>query len=81
VVHSSNGKKKRSDRALKDVEYKLEELYFQKFVGFFNDDHKRRIIEIERKKMYILDEKEIAWRLKRRALWLENGNENTKFFH
>jgi hypothetical protein len=25
--------------------------------------------------------KEETWRLKRRAIWLECGDENTKFFH
>jgi hypothetical protein len=28
-----------------------------------------------------LADKEATWRLKSRAIWLENGDENTKFFH
>jgi hypothetical protein len=28
-----------------------------------------------------LDEKEVDWRLKSRAIWLDKGDENTKFFH
>jgi len=29
--------------------------------------------------MKLLEEKEVAWRLKRRDIWLECGDENTKF--
>jgi hypothetical protein len=56
-MHLANGKKKRNDIVLKDVEYKLEYLYFQELKIFLNDDHKR-IIELERKNRYNLDEKE-----------------------
>jgi hypothetical protein len=38
------------------------------------------LINLETKKKKILEDREAAWRLKSRALWLECGDENTKFF-
>jgi hypothetical protein len=36
---------------------------------------------LETKKRDILLEREATWRLKSRAIWLKQGDENTKFFH
>ena len=42
-------------------------------------ESKFRLLQLEKKRIKLLKEKEETWRLKRRAIWLESGDENTKF--
>jgi len=41
---------------------------------------KFRLLQLEKKRIKLLKEKEETQRLKRRAIWLESGDENTKLF-
>jgi hypothetical protein len=51
------------------------------FDSTFSEEQKAHIKSLEKKKNQILLNKEKAWRLKSKALWLHAGDENTKFFH
>jgi hypothetical protein len=38
------------------------------------------LLTLEKKRRQLLEAKEVEWRLKRKELWLQNGDKNTKFF-
>ena len=49
--------------------------------GLISQDSKEVLTRLEGRRNTLLGEKEESWRLKSRALWLECGDNNTKFFH
>ena len=74
-------KKSKDEKELREIEDHLENLYFQDLDGYTNEEHMVLIFDLEKWKRVLLEEKKASWRLKSRALWLEKGGENTKFFH
>jgi len=61
------------------VEHELDRLYNSDGRGFLLDQDNSSLLSLEEKKEKLLAEKEEAWRLKSRALWLSSGDENTTF--
>jgi hypothetical protein len=81
VANWERDKKMKDDRVLREVEEALEVLYNSEGFGYLSEEHKIEVKSLEDKRRIILLEKEKEWRLKSRALWLQVGDENTKFFH
>lgn len=50
-------------------------------LGFTSVDDKAHLMELENRKARILKEREESWRLKSRAIWLQAGDDNRRFFH
>lgn len=50
-------------------------------LGFTSVDDKAHLMELENRKARILKEREESWRLKSRAIWLQAGDDNIRFFH
>ena len=74
-------RKNLNDEELSEIEGWMEGLYFQDLARFSNEEHRELISRLEKRKRGLLYEKEVIWRLKSRALWLEQGHENRYFFH
>jgi hypothetical protein len=62
------------------LKQKFRRLLIQTLKGFPLEASKEEFLEMEKRKRKILEDREATWRLKSRALWLESGDENTKFF-
>jgi len=73
-------KRVREEQDLKEVEYALYSIYESDGGGHSSPNSKDRLLQLEKKKMKLLEDKEVVWRLKRRAIWMEKGDENTIFF-
>jgi hypothetical protein len=63
-----------------EVEAGLQDLYDSTRGGFISPDTKEELFRLEERRRNLLEEKEVEWRLKSRAIWLEKGDENTKLF-
>jgi hypothetical protein len=69
------------DRNLKTVEREIDEMYKKNEVGYFNEEEKLKLQNLEMRKRRLLEWREVKWRMKSRVAWLELGDENIKFFH
>jgi hypothetical protein len=76
----AKSKQKPKEQELQSIEEQLrlfqEDLESRIITGFVQDNLKR----LEAKRRLLLAEQEETWKLKNRAIWLENGDENTTFF-
>jgi hypothetical protein len=74
-------KRQNEERELQATEEQLEAFYQEADEGLLTDITKNNIKTLEARRKQLLAEQEATWRLKSRAIWLEQGDENTKFFH
>jgi hypothetical protein len=63
------------------LEAQLDSLYKKDLISFPLEEFKVEVCRLEKRKRKLLEEKEMASRLKSRALWLAKGDENNKYFY
>jgi len=68
------------EREFITTEAELQSIYETKGGGFTSPKAKEDLLSLEKKRRQLLQAREAEWRLKSRALWLQNGDENTKLF-
>ena len=75
-VYSANQQKE-----LKEVESTLKRIYEQNNTNVFKEEKLKEVREKELKREEPLTREEELLRLKSRAIWIKEGDNNTKFFH
>jgi len=51
------------------------------YMGPYEEMDREKLADLSYRKDHLLKLQETTWRLKSRALWLEAGDHNTKYFH
>eukprot|EP00253_Pinus_taeda_P022290 PITA_22290 len=72
---------KNDRRVLSSIQSELESLLSSSSWSSMSFDKKNKIRVLTMRKNDLLLKEEITWRLKSRALWLKEGDRNSKFFH
>ena len=68
-------------KQLKQVESSLKRIYEQNNSGIFTEEELKEVKEKELKREELLAKEEQLLRLKSIAIWIKEGDNNTKFFH
>ena len=67
--------------SLQLIESEIMELFLENLTGVFFVEDKVKIMELARKMDALLKHEEATMCIKSRAIWIEEGDNNTQFFH
>lgn len=81
TISWAKDRKSKQNEELNRIKEELKILESTEEDGYISQASKDKILQLEKLQNKILLDKEEEWRLKRRAIWLKVGDENTSFFH
>ena len=81
IKKRAGDKRSREDHELRQIEKDIYNIYDLEGGGYVTQESKDSLVNLQGKRNTIVLDKEETWILKSRAIWLECGDENTKFFH
>jgi len=73
-------KRKREEEELLNIEQALKTIYEFEEGGYSSLESKEALLQLEKNKRKLLETREVEWWLNSRAIWLENGDKNTRCF-
>lgn len=74
-------KKAREDLAISELESQIANLMDEHGIGYNSIESKVHLVEMEAQRSKILLAQEETWQLRSKAIWLQAGDGNIKFFH
>lgn len=74
-------KNAKEEHTLGDIENQLATLTDEQGRGYTSITAKLHLVNLETQRLKILLDREETWRLRSKAIWLQAGDGNTKFFH
>jgi hypothetical protein len=81
VISWEKEKKKGLQMELVEIEDEIEDILAGNFDGVFSNKDLDKLKSLSSRKVEILKIEEDTWRLKSRAIWIKQGDNNTKLFH
>jgi hypothetical protein len=79
VVEWEKRKAEERQKELREVEEDISKMFENNDSGIFSEEL-QNLKRLEGIKKGLLEKEEAKWKLKNRAIWLAEGDENTKFF-
>lgn len=77
----AHNKRLRDDETLRNIETEIANMEDEHGRGYQCSEHKDHLTSLATQRDKILKDREESWRPRSRVIWLQEGDNNTKFYH